>query len=70
MITMIFNISQDLKQGFLRFRRSMMMAKLDYGKLVATLGAADLMKLKVPKSTQTEVYSFLSDAIAYDKQSQ
>lgn len=47
------NISKDLKQAQMRLHKSMRSAKQHHEKLMATVAAAELVKLKVPKLTQT-----------------
>lgn len=67
---------KNLKQALLRLRMSMTSGKQEHEKLMKTAAEAESVKLKVPKSTLTEVFAFegsprsVADAITYDKHSQ
>lgn len=68
------NITKEPQEGLLILRKSTMVAKQDYDKFLASAAEAEFVKLKLPKSTQTETIAFAvnpkgtPDAIAYDKQ--
>lgn len=48
------NISKDLRQGLLIFRKPMVMAKQGHEKLIEITVVVVPMKLSMPKSTKTE----------------